>query len=139
MKLCPSPKVIITLFLVLALALVSIGCAQEAVVEEEEVAPPIKLVVEPSSANKIGAKVTVLGSGLTPGDTIDIKICMATGLATGELPVGVTYSLSPIPVVNDFGAFASTLTLTGYTAGIYTVQLYVDEEVVATAPLQVIA
>ena len=130
MKL-PLHKLIgIALVLALALSLTLVGCSEEA--EVEETGLPVKLAVEPASA-AVGGTVTILGSGLTTGDTIEIQICM---VEDGD-PVGITYSLTPVPEVNALGAFASTLSLKGYEAGVYTVLLVVDNEIVATSPIEI--
>lgn len=122
--------VLLTLLLTgLSLALVGSGCSESASQEEVKVS---SLLVQSATA-KIGETVAVLGAGLTEGDTVEIQIRMAADAP----PVGVTHVLNPAPEVNEFGAFYSELKLTGFVAGIYTVELHVNQEIVATAPLRV--
>ncbi len=135
MKLSLHKVIGIALVLALALSLTLVGCSDEAEVEETVI--PVKLVVEPASTTVYSkaapTSVSILGSGLPAEATVKVKIVVDKDMPA----VGVNPSLTPSPEVNDLGAFASVLSLNGYAAGVYTVQLTIDEEVVATAPLSI--
>ena len=135
MKLALRKVVGVTLVLALALSVTLVSCSNDS--EVEETAIPVKLVVEPASSTVYSrsapTSVTILGSGLPDGASLIVKVVVDEDAPA----VGINPSLTPSPEVNDFGAFASVLSLNGYAAGVYTVQLTIDGEVVATAPLSI--
>lgn len=135
MKLSLHKVIGIALVLALALSLTLVACSNES--ESEESVIPVKLVVEPATTTVYSrtapTSVTILGSGLPAESTVVVKIVVDKDMP----PTGVNNSLTPSPEVNDFGAFASVLSLNGYAVGVYTVQLTIDGEVVATAPLSI--
>lgn len=134
MKLVALRKIaIVAVLLALALPLTLVACGEEEAEQGEEVVSTgAALLVQPVSA-KIGDTVSILGSGLTPGEIVGIRMCMESGAA----PVGITGLLTSVPEVNEFGAFASSLKLTNFAAGVYTLELVEQDKVVATAPLQI--
>ena len=110
-----------------ALALVGFACSNGE--NEGGEAPTASMLIQPATA-AVGAKIAVYGAGLPPSAKVQLLVDTEDGI------VGLTGLVTPIPVPNDYGAFAGSLTPAGLEAGAYTVQLVVNDEVVATAPLE---
>jgi len=131
MRAIGSWKYLLVLALLgLALTLAGFGCSSEASDENENgQAPTAALLVQPVTST-VGSTIAVYASGLPPGAKVQLLVDTEDGI------VGLAGLVTPIPSPNDYGAFAGSLKPTGLEAGAYTVQLVVNDEVVATAPME---
>jgi hypothetical protein len=103
----------------LAMSVAAVGCSESSA----------ELVIDPSSA-EVGGTVTVTGSGLEAGDKVQVF------MLTDDGTVGLTGLVTPVPEADASGAFTGDLSLKGFDAGTYTIQLIVDDAVVATADIE---
>jgi len=129
----PFAKKVVALLAIglVGLLFTSVACSETTpVVEEPEIAPAANLVFEPSSA-QTGATIAIYAAGLPASAKIQLIMVTDTGTP------GLTGMVTPVPQANESGAFAGTLSLKGLSAGVYTIQLLLDGEIVTTAPLEV--
>ncbi|RLC92588.1 MAG: hypothetical protein DRI39_08095 [Chloroflexi bacterium] len=103
----------------LGISAIAVGCSEKSG----------ELVVDPSSV-AVGGTVTVTGSGLSAGDKVQLV------MLTDDGTVGLTGLVTPVPEADASGTFTGELSLKGFAAGTYTIQMIVDDAVVATADIE---
>jgi hypothetical protein len=116
------------IFACVLLSLMPLACATTQ--EKPEAGPAASLIVTPNSGLPKD-KITILGSGFIPGETIEV-IIVVDGVPTelGEKPM--------VKKANAMGAFKTSSNIPWMaTPGVYTIKATGDKGTVAVAPLDV--
>ena len=115
-------------FACVLLSLMPLACAT--MQEKPEAGPAASLVVTPNSGLP-GDKITILGSGFIPGETIEVIIVVdGIPMELGEEPM--------IKEANEMGAFKTKSGIPLDTKpGVYSVKAIGDKGTAAVAPLNV--
>jgi hypothetical protein len=116
------------IFVCVLLSLMPLACAT--MQEKPEAGPAASLVVTPNSGLP-GDKITILGSGFIPGETIEV-IIVVDGVPTelGDKPM--------VKKANEMGAFKTSSNIPRLaTPGVYTIKATGDKGTIAVAPLDV--
>lgn len=123
-----SLRFLAMIFTCVILSLMPLACAT--MQEKPEAEPAASLVVTPSSGLP-NSKITILGSGFIPGETIEVIIVVD----------GVPTDLGGKPMVkkaNEMGAFKTTSNIPRLaTPGVYAIKAIGDKGTAAVAPLNV--
>jgi hypothetical protein len=115
-------------FACVLLSLMPLACAT--MQEKPEAGPAASLVVTPNSGLP-GDKITILGSGFIPGETIEV-IIVVDGVPTelGDKPM--------VKKANEMGAFKTSSNIPRLaTPGVYTIKATGDKGTISVAPLDV--